>query len=150
MKQKQINKKGRECCRCDEYKDWSHYSKCKKGTRGYDHWCKDCRSKYSAEHFRRVRRNTQLKYYFGITLDEYKQMLEKQNGVCAICKRPEIATRKGRIKQLAVDHCHDVGIIRGLLCYRCNTALGLADENIETLFAMINYLKNSMKHNKRG
>ncbi len=137
---KKIDKYGRECCKCGKYQKWFNFNKSKKGTKGYDHWCKDCRNIHSAEHFRKVRRNTQLKHYFGITLVEYKQMLKKQNGVCAICKRPEIATRKGIVKQLAVDHNHATKVIRGLLCYRCNTALGLVDEDQEILKTMINYL----------
>src|SRR6266705_6075811 len=53
----------------------------------------------------------------GLSVDDYLHLLEKQNGVCAICFRPE----KGD-KRLAVDHCHVTNVVRGLLCRRCNMA----------------------------
>ena len=74
---------------------------------------------------------------FGITLDEYESMLESQGGVCAICKQPE---RGNRAKRLAVDHCHETGVIRGLLCQSCNRALGLFKDDVDLLNAAINYL----------
>ena len=52
-------------------------------------------------------------------------MVEKQNGVCAICGNPETATSHGTIRRLSVDHDHETGEVRGLLCSKCNFALGL-------------------------
>lgn len=69
-----------------------------------------------------MRNNTLLRKY-GITEQRYNEMLDAQGGVCAICERPP----KGR--PLTVDHCHDTGVIRGLLCGCCNSALGLLAEN---------------------
>ena len=48
----------------------------------------------------------------------------------------------GYTKKMAIDHCHDSGLVRGLLCSKCNTALGLADDSIERLQAMISYLES--------
>lgn len=73
---------------------------------------------------------------FGITLDDYCKMLEDQNGQCAIC-----GTNRQPKKALCVDHDHDTGEIRGLLCMKCNVALGLMDNNIESLQNAINYLR---------
>lgn len=56
---------------------------------------------------------------FGITVEYYEKMLRRQKGLCAICKQPE---RLGR--RLAVDHCHETKKVRGLLCFKCNRALG--------------------------
>lgn len=80
------------------------------------------------------RKNTILKVRFGITLDDYNVMLNSQNGVCAIC---------GGIgaKSLHVDHCHTSGKIRGLLCFRCNNAIGQFDESEVIMFAAISYLR---------
>ena len=75
---------------------------------------------------------------YGITTKDYKQLLEKQNGVCQICKK----TCSSR-QFLSVDHCHKTGTVRGLLCVKCNTALGMLDDNVEYFTAAINYLKNS-------
>lgn len=78
--------------------------------------------------------NNQLKQNYGISLDEYNIMFEEQQGSCKIC-------RSNTSRRLAVDHCHETGLIRSLLCSKCNTALGLANENIEILKSMINYLE---------
>lgn len=77
---------------------------------------------------------------FGITEEQYDSMVKSQGGVCASCGLPETATRNGVVKQLAVDHCHATGIIRGLLCQRCNLLLGLADDDIHVLLKAVEYL----------
>ncbi|HET8686207.1 MAG TPA: endonuclease VII domain-containing protein [Methanosarcina sp.] len=76
-------------------------------------------------------KNIDLKKRFNITLDQYKEMLALQDNVCAICLQPEKRKdhRTGLIRELAVDHCHTTGKIRGLLCTDCNTALGLFKDN---------------------
>ena len=61
---------------------------------------------------------------YGITIEQYKEMSEKQNGLCAICHKPETQERKGIKYSLAVDHCHRTGKVRGLLCFKCNSAMG--------------------------
>jgi hypothetical protein len=81
---------------------------------------------------------------FGITLEHYQDMLINQNNLCAICKMPETVMRKGKIKNLSVDHCHyaeSQGImkIRGLLCSRCNIAFGAFRESTEILQRAIDY-----------
>lgn len=65
------------------------------------------------------KRNWEFKKRYGITLEDYNQMLDTQNGVCAICGKPP---KKNR---LAVDHNHITGKVRGLLCATCNKVLGL-------------------------
>jgi hypothetical protein len=86
----------------------------------------------------------QLVYRYGITRMEFKQMLENQKGVCAICKQPETAIdkRSGLIRQLAVDHCHNTGKVRGLLCTHCNHGLGKFKDDVNLLQTAINYLSN--------
>ena len=88
------------------------------------------------------KRNNDLKSLFGITLDQYKEMLKEQNGVCAICgkKETEIDNRTNKKRNLAVDHDHKSEKIRGLLCGKCNKMLGLVNDNINILLSAINYL----------
>jgi len=81
-------------------------------------------------------RNARLKYVFNITLEEYNIMLQKQEGVCAICEKECITG-----KNLCVDHNHTSGKIRGLLCDRCNNGLGRFDDDIELLKKAIKYLE---------
>jgi hypothetical protein len=75
-----------------------------------------------------------LKHTYGITLKEYEDILKKQNGKCAICKRKE--------KILCVDHCHKTGKVRGLLCHLCNRSIGMMKDDISILENAIIYIKN--------
>lgn len=77
---------------------------------------------------------------YGITADEYQSMLVSQNGVCAICKKKCTCGRS-----LAVDHNHETGLVRGLLCSKCNRAIGLFDDSYELLLVAANYLQNRDK-----
>lgn len=88
--------------------------------------------------------NRTLKHQYGITLEEYNKMLEKQQGVCVICKESEKIIDKftGKAKRLAVDHCHKTNIVRGLLCQPCNTALGKFKDNPEIIERAANYVRN--------
>ncbi len=84
-----------------------------------------------------------LKNMFGIDKNIYEEMLSQQNSVCAICKQPESFKSKigrNRSEFLCVDHCHDSGNIRGLLCRKCNAALGGFNDSIKMLETAINYL----------
>lgn len=82
----------------------------------------------------------QLKYMlhrYGLTIEQYKAMVEAQHGVCKICGRPPC----DRWKRLHVDHNHVTGKVRGLLCHHCNTALGNFGDSIELLKAAVGYLE---------
>jgi len=81
---------------------------------------------------------------YGITIDIYNSMVEKQNGKCVICNGNEVYKSKGKVHNLSVDHCHKTGKIRELLCRACNQVLGIFKENIERFENAIIYLK---KHN---
>jgi hypothetical protein len=76
-----------------------------------------------------------LKRKYGITIADYDRLLGKQNGVCAICGQPRPEERT-----LHVDHDHETGVIRGLLCFRCNNALGDFREEYELFRRAADYL----------
>ncbi len=94
--------------------------------------------------YRSVRREAfsgyELKCRFGITAEDYGRMLIKQGGACAICKQPEGTVIRDKTISLAVDHCHDTGKIRGLLCAKCNQGLGCFSDDLTRLAAAITYL----------
>lgn len=71
---------------------------------------------------------------YGITPEDYDKMLIRQNNVCAIC----YGDNKG--KTLHVDHCHNTGIVRGLLCFRCNFGLSYFSEDSEKMLRASKYL----------
>jgi hypothetical protein len=84
---------------------------------------------------KRADRNGHLKRKYGITVEQYEEMFEAQGGVCYICKKPRPEDRT-----LHVDHDHATGEIRGLLCFRCNNALGDFDDDPELLQNAADYL----------
>lgn len=81
------------------------------------------------------RNNTERFRIYGLTNDEHAVMLWDQSGKCKVCKEPETATYRdtGKIKNLAIDHCHKTKKVRGLLCSKCNQAIGLMKHNSEWL-----------------
>lgn len=84
-----------------------------------------------------------LKAKYGITYEQFKSMLKKQKGLCAICKKKEIAIdgRTGKIRALSVDHDHKTRKVRKLLCRLCNIGIGVFRESPKLLQAAFAYLK---------
>jgi len=80
-----------------------------------------------------ILRRGQLKRLYGLSPADYDALLAKQDGVCAICGKPPEET-------LCVDHCHATGTIRGLLCRKCNIALGCNDDDRATIMTSLAYL----------
>ncbi len=83
-------------------------------------------------------RRVKLKSRYGLTISEYELLAEKQNGQCGICGKQ---TYDVGGRRLAVDHNHDSGKIRGLLCYGCNIVIGHC--SISVLENAIKYLKDN-------
>lgn len=73
---------------------------------------------------------------YGVTTEQLSELLEKQEGACAICSIKE----EDYGKTFCIDHCHTTGVVRGLLCMHCNTALGHFRDDIESLERAIQYL----------
>ena len=84
-----------------------------------------------------------LKYKYGVTVSKLEETLEEQNHSCAICKLelPDLLVYENRQRGYAIDHNHDTGEFRGILCLTCNTLLGMAKDNKEILLEAINYLE---------
>lgn len=136
------------CSKCDEVKDLNMFFKDKSFKDGHMKICKVCkqsatykwreenREKYNAVHTAWANKN----YYklrlqrYKITPEQHVKMLSEQGGRCAICSKLPQGKRP-----LVVDHCHDTGKVRGLLCYGCNRALHTLD-NKELLRKALDYL----------
>lgn len=132
-----------QCTRCRKKKGVYAFGKDPNKKNGRKSWCKKCYSAYNAQKLKEYRHNNpkyerqgNLKKNYGITLSEYDALLKKQNYCCAICGR----NKKEFVRELDVDHCHKTGKIRGLLCIRCNTMIGLAKEDADVLCKAITYL----------
>ena len=80
------------------------------------------------------RKNTMLKYEYGITLDDYNKMFNEQEGKCAICQRHQ----NELTRTLCVDHDHKTNKVRALLCVTCNTDVSVVENRLEEMTKYIN------------
>jgi hypothetical protein len=132
------------CTVCKENKELTEFYKWSLSKDGYQHRCKKCDDKavkaYRKKHRERFltnMRKANLKHKYGITIEDYEHMLKEQNYRCKLCTKHQEDNdcwpTSDTTMRLAVDHVHDTGKIRGLLCNRCNRALGLFNEDAELL-----------------
>lgn len=128
---------GKKRCRdCERWLDpRQDFHKNKRSPDGLSIYCKPCsvarvlsyRDKQKASESHRERK-------YGLSPKQYKKMLKRQKGRCAICRG------EGTSRGLFVDHCHKTGKVRGLLCYHCNTALGMIHDSPKIAKRIISYL----------
>ena len=103
---------------------------------------KEIQNKYNRarlldDEYRRLNRERMVLATYGITQAQLEALIERQHGFCAICGGPP----NGPGTRLHIDHCHDTGRIRGMLCAKCNTMIGLADNDPCRLRDAADYLK---------
>ena len=130
----------KNCPKCGIKKERSEFHKDKTRNDGLAGFCKPCllqkTQKWRDENpdeLKQSQRRTRRKREYGISREDYDHMLVSQNNECAICNNP-IGY------EAAVDHDHETGVVRGLLCNTCNTGLGMFKDNIEFLKSAIAYL----------
>ncbi len=134
------------CNLCKKELALDQFHKNKRNQDGLNNRCKKCTVKYNRDRYRNnasVRlkvsnygKANRLKLRlnrYGIDESVYNSLIEKQNGVCAICKKAAY---------LYIDHDHASGIVRGMLCLQCNTALGNFNDDKRLLQEAIKYLRN--------
>ena len=146
----------KRCPRCEQDKFFSAFGKDKTKKTGLSSYCLDCakanrkinyaknpkhEKRKLTEYYKANKeqfRSYSLKSLYDLSAETYKEMLAQQNSSCKICK-----THENNLKRkLFVDHCHETGKVRGLLCQSCNTMLGNAKDNVLVLQSAINYLSN--------
>ncbi len=81
-----------------------------------------------------------LKNTYNLTIDDYNKIFDEQKGCCKICEKHQSEFKA----KLAVDHCHQTGKIRGLLCNNCNRGLGHLKDSVLLLKKAIKYIKNNI------
>lgn len=135
------------CPSCRETKSLEDFPKSPQHASGYYSYCKPCKarkmreanSRYREANPEKNRQNNKrafLKKKYGISLEDYEELLQSQGGKCAICGvEPDPLA-------LAVDHCHESLEIRGLLCASCNWGVGHFRDDIELLYAAAFYLES--------
>lgn len=147
------------CPKCSTEKPWKEFHKSKSTVTGYQVYCKGCSG---ARHDAWRRQNLEKcrvdqkkhrdanperhkdygrKAMYGLAPGEYDRMLGAQKGKCAICQT-ETPGGKGVFH---VDHCHEEGHVRGLLCHHCNLGIGHLQHSVEVLEAAKNYLTQTLQ-----
>lgn len=155
-KENLLTEDGQKICRvCREKKPLSEFNK-HGGSQGLRRDCKACQKKWSHDYYKTIAveerikrkihrkqnmgqyRNSEYKRKFGITLDDYNQMFENQKGKCMICGTTKGYPNTGR--RLAVDHDHETGKVRALLCGNCNTGISHFMHDPDLMEKAIDYL----------
>jgi len=149
------------CRGCGEDRPLSEWHKAKDRKDGLATQCKRCVKRRSDKWYQENterKRATAKRYYadnedrfrenayrskYGIGVDDYERMYDEQGGVCALCSKPETAREKwnGKVRRLAVDHCHETGRVRGLLCYRCNHIISCLGDNLNSALKLVRYME---------
>lgn len=123
----------KKCRKCQKKKSKSEFREVhhQDGSWDYQAWCKECHKKYQREHPRKVN----LDKVFGEGATKYrKKKFNEQDGLCAICGKPE-----GELnRKMSLDHNHETGEWRGLLCTGCNLKLGWVEKH---LYKVLKYLE---------
>ncbi|MEJ7873163.1 MAG: endonuclease VII domain-containing protein [Rubrobacteraceae bacterium] len=119
--------RSKRCPECGQTKSVKEFYRQRSSSGRFAAYCKPCDVQKTGRSARKRK--------YGVAVAEYDDLLLKQDGRCAICKRLPY-TKKG----LVVDHCHQTGAIRGILCSRCNSALGMLDDSPALLERALEYL----------
>ncbi len=145
------------CAKCLLEQPRTAFARCSKCQDRLNPWCKSCHKTYRRErksHYRSIAitywdenkhrfkvrdMSRKLLAKYGITEEEYQSMLAAQDNRCAICNTHTSSLPR----RLSVDHCHRTGKIRGLLCLKCNSLLGYAEDNEVILGTAISYLRRA-------
>lgn len=134
----------KQCRFCLEFKELDDFHRHPSTKDRHQSVCKECRlfNKNTKA------KNKQLRKRYGITLDQYNEMFNNQNGCCAICGKHQLNFKVS----LCVDHCHLTGLVRGLLCSSCNRAIGYFQESLSNIENAVLYLKyaKSLQHTDDG
>jgi hypothetical protein len=120
---------------CGQVKPLEEFPRNKNSKDGRHTYCKPCHNARGRETIQRLHGNSRhylLKKRYGIGADEFDELVRQQGGVCAIC---------GRENPEHVDHDHDTGEVRGILCFNCNGGLGQFRDSIDALRAAAAYLE---------
>ena len=147
------------CTTCEEIKPVTDFFKRGKyvdGTTSYKSSCISCFNKYSLDYHYKNRRDNgiarksayryTLRTAYGLSQEDFEGMLERQGGLCDICGTPLRNPFNSSIgERQAVDHCHESGNVRAILCMACNSGLGHFKDSPVILEKAIKYL-NEHKH----
>lgn len=139
--------KGKCCRHCNNHKPYEDFHDNKEMRDGKSSYCKPCaieKSRVWKENNRDRAKDTELKSKYGISFADHAAMFARQGGRCAICGVEESDAPR---KTLFVDHCHETGVVRGLLCHHCNSGIGHFMDNPDFILSALSYLTEEERGN---
>lgn len=150
----------KRCPRCKKHKELGEFTRNKDNKDGLSTYCRSCHNEYVKARYhsnptraraaakvwraanRKRHNETAMRCKYGITRDDFDRMSTAQGDVCAICGRTETRRNKNGVYRLHIDHDHETGRIRALLCHHCNAGLGHFKDDPKLLEAAAAYLRN--------
>lgn len=129
------------CSKCGETKPLEEFAVHNRHRDGRQAYCRECKRKHDRERrrSREYRQNEHLRAKYGITLDDFRAMADAQGHRCAVCGTDKPGGRSGVWN---VDHDHETGEIRGLLCWDCNAGIGKLGDTLAGVMRAADYLRN--------
>jgi hypothetical protein len=137
----------KHCNGCKQNHPYSFFRKRTASKDGLNNLCKTCHSakvkkwkdanpekvKATREKYKKTGQRKYRYLHYGISHEQYLKMLSNQHGGCAICGATD--------RKLVIDHCHETGVVRGILCHNCNAGIGMLGDNLPTIKAAVWYLE---------
>lgn len=145
-----VNKR---CSRCGEEKPLEDFYRNRRKKDGKNSYCKPCSLAAKRDHWKKAE-DTRARSYethllnrYGMTPEDYHALRESQEGCCVVCgcdPRVEFAHLHEKVQRLQVEHSHQTGNLRGLVCQRCNKHVYWAGENLELVRRILDYLEGRL------
>lgn len=133
------------CSKCKLAKPETEFSVNAKRPSGRQAYCKPCAAAYRKETPSKVKNGYRIKYLYKVTNEEVEEMFKRSNGQCYICSKPLSLNSTEKSEQAHIDHCHDTGKVRGILCHHCNAGLGRFRDNTHLFLRASAYLNQSRR-----
>lgn len=131
------------CGRCHQVLPKSEFNKRPRPRSALESYCKSCKLE-STKNTRAIYEHRKKLEFFGITQNQFDLMSRAQKHCCAICRTPATTRR------LSIDHCHNTGKVRGLLCHKCNTAIGKLADDPQRVLRAAQYLLGKLDYRDVG
>lgn len=126
----------KSCSKCGESKSFDDFHRSSSARDGKASWCKKCVNNIRRDNRKKTytpenKRKWQIRTRYGLTIEQVEELRASQGGSCAVCKK--------ELKKFHIDHDHNTGKVRGLLCHRCNVMIGGWDDK-EWLNSAMRYM----------
>ena len=136
--------KTKKCTKCSKLKPLDAYPKDNRAKDGRGSSCKECnninhRKRYATGDYKNSNHYYRMEKRYGLSKSQYHELMDSNNGCCHLCNKKLKTTR-----QKHIDHCHETGKVRGILCQGCNTALGKLGDNEEGLTKALRYIQGRL------